>query len=400
MAIKGQSITISYRAWDTVANTWKTGDAANHSLSLVKDGGARAATTNAGAEIDATNMPGAYKVTLTATEMTANVIIPAGKSSTAGIVLVFSDIVTEQGVLPGGTTPAAAGGLPTVDVNNNVHGLQTAVRLVTEIRNGTAQAGAAGTITLDAGASATDHLYEGEWIVLTGGTGAGQAREISGYVGATKVATVSLAWTTNPDATSLFTVVPSAAVASVVGSVGSIAGITFPANFGALLITAGGIVSTDAFTRLGAPAGASVSADIAAVKSDTATILTDVNTGAGAIYTRLGAPAGASLAADIAAVEAHAANIDAQVGTAGAGLTAVKLAATGLDAISVADPGAAANLTTWPKLLVWLFRRFGKKTVLDSTGGTIKTYADDGVTVDTTQTVTDTGTVQTQGPVT
>jgi hypothetical protein len=53
---------------------------------------------------------------------------------------------------------------------------------------------------------------------------------------------------------------------------------------------------------LGAPAGASVSADIAAVKSDTGTILTDVNTGAGAIYTRIGAPAGASIAADIAAL--------------------------------------------------------------------------------------------------
>lgn len=59
----------------------------------------------------------------------------------------------------------------------------------------------------------------------------------------------------------------------------------------------------DAFARLGAPAGASVSADIAAIKSDTGTILTDVNTGAGAIYNRIGAPAGASIAADIAAVK-------------------------------------------------------------------------------------------------
>lgn len=59
----------------------------------------------------------------------------------------------------------------------------------------------------------------------------------------------------------------------------------------------------DAFARLGAPAGANVSADIAAIKSDTGTILTDVNTGAGAIYTRIGAPAGASVSADIAALK-------------------------------------------------------------------------------------------------
>jgi hypothetical protein len=70
-------------------------------------------------------------------------------------------------------------------------------------------------------------------------------------------------------------------------------------------------LSGDAFARLGAPAGASIAADVAAVKSDTGTILTDVNGGAGAIYTRLGAPAGASLAADIAAVNAKTTNLPA-----------------------------------------------------------------------------------------
>jgi hypothetical protein len=70
--------------------------------------------------------------------------------------------------------------------------------------------------------------------------------------------------------------------------------------------------AVDLGARLGAPAGASMSADIAAIKSDTGTILTDVNTGAGAIYTRLGAPAGASIAADIAQVETHAASADTQ----------------------------------------------------------------------------------------
>lgn len=67
----------------------------------------------------------------------------------------------------------------------------------------------------------------------------------------------------------------------------------------------------DAFARLGAPAGASVSADVAAIKSDTGTILTDVNSGAGAIYTRIGAPAGASIAADIAALPTATVNADA-----------------------------------------------------------------------------------------
>ncbi|MCU1381981.1 MAG: hypothetical protein JWL71_678, partial [Acidobacteria bacterium] len=54
---------------------------------------------------------------------------------------------------------------------------------------GTAQAGAAGSITLAAGASAVDSIYVGETIAIYAGTGAGQTRVITAYVGATKVAT-------------------------------------------------------------------------------------------------------------------------------------------------------------------------------------------------------------------
>lgn len=91
--------------------------------------------------------------------------------------------------------------------------------------------------------------------------------------------------------------------------------------------------SADVYARLGTPAGASVSADIAAVKSDTATILTDVNTGAGAIYTRLGAPAGASIAADIAAVEAHAAAVDSRLPTSPAAVSNIPAATANADAL-------------------------------------------------------------------
>lgn len=79
-------------------------------------------------------------------------------------------------------------------------------------RSGTAQAGAAGTITLDAGASAVDDYYNNQVLVITGGTGAGQARILSDYVGSTKVATVNGNWATNPDNTSTFAVVPFGAV--------------------------------------------------------------------------------------------------------------------------------------------------------------------------------------------
>lgn len=172
------------------------------------------------------------------------------------------------------------------------------------IRSNTAQAGASGTITLDASASATNSFYNNCLCFLTGGTGVGQCRFITGYVGSTKVATVNSAWATTPDNTTTFAILPfdaipgataptaaavatavwqdttsgdftvsgsigkslftsgnapgaasglalvgsnvgaatsvSGAVGSVTGSVGSISGVTFPTNFSSLGIGSGG----------------------------------------------------------------------------------------------------------------------------------------------------------------
>lgn len=68
------------------------------------------------------------------------------------------------------------------------------------IRGGTAQNGANGSITLDAGASSVNDFYKGARIYLTVGTGAGQSRLCTGYNGTTKEATVEPNWTTNPGA--------------------------------------------------------------------------------------------------------------------------------------------------------------------------------------------------------
>lgn len=125
----------------------------------------------------------------------------------------------------------------------------------------------------------------------------------------------------------------------------------------------------DAYARLGAPAGASVSADVAAVKSETAAIVADTNelqtdlTNGGrldlildgiledtgtTIPALLGTPAGASLAADIAAIEAQTDDI----GVAGAGLTAVpwnaawdaEVQSECADALNAYDPPTKAEL--------------------------------------------------------
>lgn len=69
---------------------------------------------------------------------------------------------------------------------------------------GTAQAGGVSTITLAATANAADDFYNGWWVELMGGTGVGGLKKVLDYVGATKVATVDSAWTTAPDATTLY----------------------------------------------------------------------------------------------------------------------------------------------------------------------------------------------------
>lgn len=123
-------------------------------------------------------------------------------------------------------TAAASGGLPVLDaglrvkadlerwLNGTPYPLSGGfVNSVGAILDGTAQAGATGSITLAAGASATSQFYRGAAVLLRGGTGAWQApRLITGYDGTTKVATVAPDWATAPDATSVYSVIPWSAV--------------------------------------------------------------------------------------------------------------------------------------------------------------------------------------------
>lgn len=192
------------------------------------------------------------------------------------------------------------------------------------IRSATAQAGSTTTITLDASASATNDIYNYNQIVIISGTGAGQSRQITDYVGASKVATVGVAFTTAPSSDSVFLILPlgvdAATVAAIADAVWDearadhttagtfgeytnadavrISGDATAANNCESFFDGTGYAGTnnviplvttvttltghtaqtgDAFARLGAPAGASVSADIAAVKSETAAIVADTN---------------------------------------------------------------------------------------------------------------------------
>ena len=71
--------------------------------------------------------------------------------------------------------------------------------------SGTAQSGStSSSIILAAGASASDNFYNRTLIYIKSGTGAGQARVISGYTGASKTAVLMDDWITTPDNTSVY----------------------------------------------------------------------------------------------------------------------------------------------------------------------------------------------------
>jgi len=80
-------------------------------------------------------------------------------------------------------------------------------RRLPALETGTAQAGAAGTITLAAGASAEDDFYNGLFVGITNDTPSGvdnQLRRIVDYNGTTKVATIDSDWGTNPSSSSTY----------------------------------------------------------------------------------------------------------------------------------------------------------------------------------------------------
>lgn len=125
----------------------------------------------------------------------------------------YGDFTIANGDVSGRKLTVAAQSGITVDVTgyaNHVAILDTAgsrLLLADEMattESGTAQAGGASTITLAAGESGTDDAYNGMTVEITGGTGSGQVRHITDYVGSTKVATVDAAWSANPDNTSTY----------------------------------------------------------------------------------------------------------------------------------------------------------------------------------------------------
>lgn len=145
---------------------------------------------------------------------TLGIVIVEKVLSSARVPLMYRKRYDEQNATTGGGSGETY--LPTYDFRGNnlileptpVTAETGGIRIVykalpPQLRCATAAAGGASTITLDSGADVRDDYYNGAKILIYSGTGAGQIRTITDYVGSTKVATVA-AWDTQPDSTSVF----------------------------------------------------------------------------------------------------------------------------------------------------------------------------------------------------
>lgn len=224
-------------------------------------------------------------------------------------VLLSSGTGTGQVSLSSGTV--------TVGTNSDKTGYGLSSLESPILESGTAQAGASGTITLRSGASATSSLYKYLVVRIYGGTGAGQARVITAYNGGTKVATVDTSWTTSPDATSTYAIIGQESPSLTSGAITNVITlVNTPSDSSGVTTLLSGVTVTTNNDKTGyGLSSAAVQAVWDALTSALTTVgsvgkrVADFLTGDA--YVRLGAPAGASHAADIAALPTANANADA-----------------------------------------------------------------------------------------
>jgi hypothetical protein len=198
------------------------------------------------------------------------------------------------------------------------------------IDSGTLQSATGTTAVIRAAASFADDRLNGMTIVITGGTGVGQARQITDYVTGTDTATVDT-WTTNPDNTSTYVIfgTPPAVATGTLPSVTVGSGGITTASFAAGAINAAAIAA-DAITD------AKVASDvtIASVTGAVGSVTGAVGSVTGAVGSVTG-NVGGNVVGTVGTVNAIAAN-------------AITAAALATDAVTEIQSGlaTASALTT------------------------------------------------------
>jgi len=117
-------------------------------------------------------------------------------------------------------------------------------------------------------------------------------------------------------------------------------------------------------------------------------------------YARLGAPAGASIAADLVVIDNFVDGLETTIGTAGDGLTDITINAASVDAIlddALVEPTATFTWAgaTLRTVIAWMGAQSRNKITQTATTTTIRNDADAGD--NSTSTVSDNGTTTTRG---
>lgn len=255
-------------------------------------------------EVDATNMPGLYEIgipnAVIASGADSVVVLLKGAANMVPVALEIQLIGVDLNdavrlgmtALPNAAA-GAAGGLPTSSAGKTSFNDITVANILNATQASYIAAGSIGeslalgsaaladttatgtptstTIPLTAG-NATNDFYKDQLIYILSGTGVGQVRPISSYNGTTKTVTVDEAFEITPVAGDRVAIIVTHVHA--ISSIGAQVMADLDAN-GSTVIDG---IATDTGTTLpgilGSPAGATMSADIAAVKTDSAAIKT------------------------------------------------------------------------------------------------------------------------------
>lgn len=204
------------------------------------------------------------------------------------------------------------------------------------IRTGTAQAGAAGTITLDSGASAIDDYYVGCYVNITNNSPAnaqGQARKVTAYNGSTKVATVEGTYGTNPSSASTFEILATEDWIFRFGDTRAFAGVAATASGGRPEVNATTVADSAGVTTLLSRLSAlragyldNLSAGAVALEASLQGLITTIGASAAGVATAVWAAGTRTLSAFGFAVTVDTNNDKTGYGLADGAITSAKVA--------------------------------------------------------------------------
>lgn len=255
-------------------------------VSVYEDNSDTQITSGVTLGVDADSVTGLNRLTIVATsgngfevgkQYTA-VITTGTVGGTSAVGYVVSSFSIEKTGLNLTNTSISAGPVPALGI----------------VESGTLQSATSTTAVLRSATSFANDIVNGATLVITGGTGVGQQRVITDWVSSTDTATVDT-WTTTPDNTSTYIVLPTPPVpattvtnisGSLSGSVGSVTG-----NVGGNVVGSVGSVTGN----VGGNVTGSVGSVVGAVGSVTGDVgglaagaITDATTAAAAALTAAG----------------------------------------------------------------------------------------------------------------